>query len=255
MVEERQGGGPLELGFVKELYLQELENKHKLDSRMPTLVVILSGIAGLLYYSVHAFTPGAPWFNLIIATSIVLSAGLYLAAFVYLIRGTLGHTYGRIPSAKEIASTFKDLQDYHRACPDKPGTPESDLDENLITRMLQATDRNTICNLERGARYYVAMLLMAGSVGFALVGSSVVTVAEKLHEIRGKEEQMANEEKPAETVSPKASDQPAADPAQTQPAPERPVLPENTLFRGNDVPLSTRVSTGEQKPDSSDGGK
>jgi hypothetical protein len=253
MAEEPGPNQPLDLGFVKELYVSELENKHKLDSRMATLVVILSAIAGLLLYSVHAFTPGALWFNVVSVASMVVSAVLFFFAFAFLIRGTLGYDYGRIASMKEIEETFNRLQEHHRSHPDQPGTPQSGLDETLVTRMLQATDRNRDCNLTRGARYYTAMLLMAWAVGSGLVAGSVVTVAEKLHEIKGKGEQMANEDKPA-AEAPKATDQPAqpaADSGTAQPV-EKPVLPENTLFKGNDVPLSTRVITGEKTKQSGD---
>mgnify|MGYP001575595458 CR=1 FL=1 len=58
---------------------------------------------------------------------------------------------------------------------------------------------------------------------------------------------MASEEKPAETVSPTASSEPAqpvADTGTVEAVPERPTLPENNVFRGNDVPARDTVITG-----------
>jgi hypothetical protein len=250
---------PLDLAFIKEVYFHELENRHKLDSRMATLVVILSAIAGLLLYSIRTFTPGPTWFNVLTIVSLIAGGVLWIGAFVRLIQGTLRHKYEAIPSARDIEKTFADLQGFHGVHSREPGNARSSLDADLVASMVEAAHRNRNSNLTRGARYYSAMLWMSWSVALGIVAGTGVTVAEKMHQVREKGVQMSNEEKPAE--APQASGQPAEQPAQqpaqpaadSTPAVAKPTLPPNTVFKGNETPLTTRVITGETKKES--GGK
>src|SRR6185295_986731 len=113
---------------------------------------------GLLYFGYREFTPGAYWFDLVVEGATLLSGGLWLFAFFYLVWGTLEPRYQRIPSTGDMAGTYAELQKYHRTYPNQPGSPESDLRGTLTTRMIEATDQNVVSNLKRGARYYWVMV-------------------------------------------------------------------------------------------------
>jgi len=245
--------------LVKEFYFHELADKHKLDSRMPALVLIMSAIPGLLYFGYREFTPGAHWFDLVVEGATILSGALWLLAFFYLVWGTLEPKYERIPSTGEMAGTYADLQEYHRTQPDQPGSSESDLRGTLTTRMIEATDQNVVSNLKRGARYYWVMVFMTGSIVFALMASGFVAV-DDVHRHRKEKQAMKEQESkdsggsqgsskpaPPNTVQP-APVKPVPSPNTVPPASVKPVLPPNTVYKGGHEPPGKRVIPDKQKP-------
>lgn len=238
--------------LVKQFYFQELEDKHKLDSRMPALVVIMSASLGLLYFAFNTYTPRAHWFlDVIVEGSLWVSVGQWIVAFLYLAWGTLLVEYQRVTSTGGMADTLARLQEYHQKYPDQPGTPDTGLHESLTKRMIQATDYNAAANIKRSARYHYVMIFMAGSIALALLAGGLVAVDEK-HREKQKEEQTVADEKPKDSSgsTPQGSTKPAGQPsAGGEPAPAKPTLPPNAVFKGGEEPPGKRVITSETLKD------
>lgn len=241
----------LDLEFVKELYLLELDSKHKLDSRMATLVVILSAVAGLLLYASRTFTPGPLWFNILTIVALAAGGALWAVAFIRLIQGTLNHKYEQVPVVRDIDGTFTALQDFYATRPDGLIRARRRVEEKLVARMIEAEGRNRNSNLTRAGRYYSALIWMTWAVASGLVAGTGVTIVDVLHEVQTRGEQVSNDEKLNET--PQAPGQaPTQQPVEHQPArppaadsTAEPSLPLNTIFKGNDTPLTPRAITGE----------
>jgi hypothetical protein len=242
--------------FIEQLYFHELGNRDRLDSRIPALVAILSVLGGMLYFSIHEFTPIAPWLTYTFLGLIGGCVALYLAAIGMIYRGTFGHEYERLPTASVMRAHHTALRKYYESKPTEGCGAEEEFDDFLMRHMLGATDRNTLANLTRGARYYKAMVLLAACVILALVASGTVLGVQKIAqppESNHREDVMSNEQKPSESVSPTASGQPTspASPAQPEsiqpatqpvaPAATKPAEPDNIVFKGNQEPSANRV--------------
>ena len=241
-------------GLIEELYFYELGNKDKLDARLPPQVAILSILGGMIYFAIREFAPTTPWVTVVFLALITISAGLYLGAIVMIYRGTFGHRYERLPLPSAIHGYGADLKKYYKDRPVEQGNVEEEFAEFISRHMIAATDRNTISNLTRSARYYTAMLFMAICVILALFASGLALGVDRVARDDKQEGAMTNEHEGTGSPNPTPGGEggtPPTPPADSgggaqpaEPASTKPPEPTNIIFKGNEEPVAIRVVHG-----------
>lgn len=237
----------MEPELVREFYHQELEIKHRLDSRLAGFLTIMSIIGGLLYVAIRDFTAGINWITWIFASLVIASILWYVPGVVSFWKGTFGHDYAKVPVPSKMEKFLSDVRSHHAVYPG-PREPEAVANDALAAGMMKAIDQNAERNYARGELYYTAMKRFAISGILALAACGTPLSAKLVTKVWGdgtkQEAKMREDKEPAQTTDPKGStEQPAVQAPLGPPAPaaEAPVAPENTAFKWHQEPSMKRI--------------
>ena len=260
----------MDLDFVKDQYLSELERKNQLRTslNLPTGVLIVLG--SLLGFFAKEFPYDLSTVTMIIFFFLLgTSTILFVITVCYLILSFHGRTYFYIETPGELKSYYdelihhhrnlsdyyKSLEEYYGVEPREKDYPEpevlakQDFQKILLQKYISATNENTWNNESKSARLHSSNLFLIFTLCITLFCGMSFLYAdlnkpEKIHRIRidnfpeisSLEEKTMNRETTPQSpsASPPPSNPPTNPPSSDQPKP--PVPPENRMIKEGSIP-------------------
>jgi hypothetical protein len=146
----------MDLGLAKELYFREFEGKIQQDSRIGIYVGILTAIAGGLAFLIRSAWLAESilcWFSVGFS---VIAAVLWFWVIGFVLSGTIGYIYLKIPSPENLLDYWQKLIGYYQENPGVAGSAREDFEEFLIQRFVSAATENERNNIKRSGRFYFA---------------------------------------------------------------------------------------------------
>jgi hypothetical protein len=177
----------MSLQMYREMYAEEWQREHQLQSSAGTPISIVTILGGGLLLMGKGFESSRP--AAFVPFWIALAVGLCcFAATVYcIVRSLHGYEYERIPHASQLAVHHANLKGFHS----RAGAPEAAeaAFEAYLTRMyVAATDRNAANNLDRGewlneANRWLVYALCSTAVAGIPAAVQIKTAPEKAQKI------------------------------------------------------------------------
>lgn len=193
----------MDFEFAKQLYFRELDGRFQQDSRTSIHVGLLSVIGGIVAVLLQRVWPQiinlvqimdsqqnagftiAPlqplWTSQNILSVIclgfcILAACACVAALIFLLRAAVGAKYEALASPTELLNHSGNLAKYHAQYSTPDSTFQSDFQNYLIQKMVEATTQNTRTNFMRSARYHRASKCLAFAIIMASLAGIVIAL-------------------------------------------------------------------------------
>lgn len=166
------GGRPVTFEFLKDMYVFELEERHREDGRVVSLVTYLAFIAGAIAFVLRGWEPRAGLVTWLVLVTLGVILLFFVACIACLIRAQVGRLYYQsIPYLNEFARLREELRRYAEANPTVGFDPEAELQAQLESRLITATTVNTGNNMRRRSLVHRASTLIAWMTAGAVLAS------------------------------------------------------------------------------------
>lgn len=229
--------------FLSDRYDFELARKEKLSDSLGLPVSVLVVLGSLVVTMLRGFSYSRPSITVPFLTAVgfdVLAFGWCLWFFA---KAYHGQTYKQLPSLSELNAARQKLVEYYEDNPPPAEMDaETDFEDNLRWRIMEAADQNRKSNNEKMRCTHLAI----GWLFALLVATAVTAVPFAVDQIVSPARvpvvhiDNLDQQKgvPMPTQQPTAPTQPRPQPQSTPTAP-KPQFPSNELFK-NDRPVSTK---------------
>lgn len=224
------------MDLYRHLYDEEWVRRDSLQTAVATPIGLLTVVGGALSYLALEFGSGDTAIALVFWTAFSLAMILFSMSTFHVFRSFIGHTYQRIPLPSQIQAYHSELTEYYQAI-DQSEKTDAAFCSFLQDAFVEATDKNSVNNIERSESLYEANLLAVIALLLTGVAAVPYLVAQRTQEPFAQEVQMTDDAaSPASRATSSTDDavRPAEATPETAPAiPPPPRRPRNINFRSN----------------------
>jgi hypothetical protein len=180
-VQSRNAMEPLSFEFLKDRYDYELRRKEELTAALGLPVGVLGGLGSLIVAMIRTFAfrrDAATYAFCVLVTPAICS---FFACLAQLVRAYHRQKYIYLPLLKDLEATREEWRAFYEAA-GYTGADQDFFSHELRMRIIEAADRNTTNNDERGSLLYWARVWLFVLLGLTtLAGVPYVANQVKLH--------------------------------------------------------------------------
>jgi hypothetical protein len=168
--------GTLEQEY-KELYNAEIARKDELDQAIDRPVAIVSAYCGVIYFSIAGLKLPFNFLNWSQGGLVAIAIVFVVVAIWYLVKAGYGHTYGYVPTPKQLVQYKQTLLDHYAKY---PPTSEIDFDKEVLAHIyssyVEGAHQNAEINALRSSllhRVKVALIWALPFVGLLALTKAI----------------------------------------------------------------------------------
>lgn len=166
--------------LYEQLYYRELELRDRIDSRVPTVLVIVLALAGWIAYVVDGLL-SIPWSTMGgIALAIQLFGIIELVvAVVYLVKAWYGYTYWRLPLTERLEQHRQELNNYYGQ---KSSVPDvsTEFEKDIKLYFIECSGKNAAANDKKADCLHKAFGWIITSAAFTFVAFVLLKTAQTM---------------------------------------------------------------------------
>lgn len=162
----------MKLELSKDLFKESWSRRDQLTGSVGTPITVLTGLGGAIALLVANFEGSSSCRTYLFAGAVALAIGGLVAATYFVVRSYHGYVYQEIPNAVDLDQHCTALHEYHRGAGNPPAIADTEFDEYLSARFVEAADVNSRNNVSKAAFLYRA----SQSLIFAIICTAAATV-------------------------------------------------------------------------------
>jgi len=139
----------LDYEFIKDRYDSELARKDKLSDSLGLPISVLIVLGGLAVTMLQGFSRSNRILTMIFFAIIVIGAVAFVRCLWYFAKAYHGQTYSQLPKMNDMYKVLQQYGEYYEESGGDEQQAESDFEDNLRFRMIEAVDQNLTSNNKR----------------------------------------------------------------------------------------------------------
>jgi hypothetical protein len=219
---------PLGTDILWRQYERELDRHDKIVASLTLPVGVLTALGGGLGVLLQKFSYELIWPTRVFVTVAAMDAVAIVLTVYFLVRCYFGQKYGYLPRLVQLQGHYDALRKYHETYSNASGNADSDFEDYLRDKLIEANERSSFSNDEKSAFRYRASQCLTAVLVLTVV-SSVPYGVDVIQQVRHDRPSSVTPTSGFDNIQLKES--PMADNPKPTPLPPKPVGPDIRVLK------------------------